>query len=926
MLGALEVRADGRRLEIGAAKQRALLGLLLLGANRPLPPDRLIDQLWQGSPPRTARTTLQSCVYRLRKLIRPDDGEIGLRTHPAGYLLEVPGQAVDLRRFEDLLLTGREARAAGQPELAASRLRAGLELWHGPALADIELPAVRDEADRLDGMRLEAAELWLAAELEIGRHELVVAELETFTEHNPLRERMWELLMSAYYRSGRPGEALAAYQRIYRTLADELGIEPGRGLRTLNERILTADPALDRRDEVAVKVPGAAVPVPRQLPLGVAELTGREHELSCLDALLSGRVLPRSIVTVCGPAGIGKTTLAVHWAAGAADQFPDGQLYIDLRGFDSAAPPTEPVKVLREFLVALGVPAEQIPAEFEAQASLYRSTLSDRRILIVLDNARDAAQVRPLLPAGRGCLVVVTSRSALTSLVVSYGAQPLELELLTPQAARQLLTERIGWHRARAEPLAVDRIVALCAGLPLALAIVAARAATHPSFLLQDLADELQSAEGRLNGLSGMDAPADIRHTFSWSYRLLGAEAARLFRLLSLWPGAVASIPAAASLVGWPADKVRQLLAELSAVNLLIEFTPGRFGFHDLLRAYAVELCTGLDSVTERRAARQRAFEELVHSAHAAAMILNPQRDPMPLGETLPTEAQEVPADHRAALAWFDINQSTLVTAVGQAAAAGLDRQAFQLAWTMVEYLDRQGQWHDLAGVAVQALRCTERTADRGGQAFAHHILGGVYIRHHRDREARTHLDRAYGIYRHTGDRIGQAATHRTMCWVHQQQGKHAEALVHAEQALDLYTAAGHRTGRAALLNEVGWQQAHLGRYEQGMVHCRQAIELFVELGNLTGQAATWESLGYCHQHLGGHAAALDCYQHALRLYRDLGIRYYEAETLDNTGDTHLAAGDAAAAAAAWRSALEILQDLRHEDAVRLRAKLRTAR
>jgi tetratricopeptide (TPR) repeat protein/transcriptional regulator with XRE-family HTH domain len=664
--------------------------------------------------------------------------------------------------------------------------------------------------------------------------------------------------------------------------------------------------------------------VPRQLISDVYGFTGRLTQLEELDALLrNSRGHPSAVVitAIGGTAGIGKTALAVHWAHRVADRFPDGQLYVNLRGFDPTDSPVEPAAAVRGLLDALGVRPERVPAGTEAQYALYRSMLAGRRMLILLDNARDAEQVRPLLPGTAGTLALITSRDRLTPLVATEGARPFDLDTLSTVEARELLAGRLGAARVAAEPEAVDAIIEGCARLPLALAIAAARA-VQSRLPLAALAADLHDTRRRLDTLDGGDPGSRVRAVLSWSYTTLSPPAARLFRLLGMHLGPDISAAAAASLAGSPPAEVRPLLAELTRASLISEPTPGRYTWHDLLRAYASELA-GADPEPERRAAQTRLLDHYTHTAHAADKHLDPARDPLPLAPAQPGATPEEPADQKQALAWFSAEHAALLAAVELAATAGFDTHTWQLAWSLASFFTRRGHWHDLIATQHAAVDAA-RSADPITQARTHRHLAFAYSRLRRFEDAQTQLRHALDLSTQAGDLVGSATAHRHLTVIYERQARHSEALDHARQALDLSRAAGHRHGQAHGLNSVGYNYARLGDYRQALTHCQQALTLFQELDNRVGQAATWDSLGYVHRGLGHHALSIVCHQHALDLYRDLGDRYYEAATLTRLGDTHHAAGDPGSAETAWKQALAILDELDHPDADQLRTQLAT--
>jgi tetratricopeptide (TPR) repeat protein/transcriptional regulator with XRE-family HTH domain len=699
-----------------------------------------------------------------------------------------------------------------------------------------------------------------------------------------------------------------------RLLADALGLADA-------ERALLIAAAQDEREQSRLPAPAR---VPRQLPADVAGFTGRMRQLRQLDALLAGDGgVPTAVVisAIAGSAGVGKTALAVHWAHQVADRFPDGQLYVNLRGFDPAAAPTEPATALRGFLEALAVPSPRIPANLDAQAALYRSVLAQRRTLVVLDNARDAEQVRPLLPGAPGCMTVVTSRNQLTGLVVTEHAHALIVDLLSTEEARVLLGRRLGAGTVAADPAAVDEIVTRCARLPLALAIVAARAATR-TVPLSALAVELRDAQGRLDAFDTGDAASDLRAVFSWSYDRLGTDAARLYRLLGVHPGPDFTAPAAGSLAGIPTDQVIPLLKELTQAHLVTEHVPGRYAFHDLLRAFAAELVNATDRLTERQDALERVLDHYLHTAHAAATLLHPLRRRFTLARPAPRVEPESFTDDDEALGWFAADHAVLIAAIHRAAGAGYDRHAYQLAWCLTDYLDWRGHWRDWAATQEAALQAAERLGEPAAQVLAHRGLAGASARQGDYDRARTHLLRALDLLGGQGDASGRAQIHLNLSKVSGRQNRRDDAVGDGLRALDLYRAAGDRVGEADALGAVGWSYSLLGEHRLGVTYCRHALAVHRELGNREGEAATLDSLGHAYHHLGRHSQAIACYQRAIELCRTLKNRYYEAFSLSHLGDTHSAAGDPDAAHRQWWLAVEILDELGHSEANQVRAKL----
>lgn len=654
-----------------------------------------------------------------------------------------------------------------------------------------------------------------------------------------------------------------------------------------------------------------ALVVPRQLPTAVAGFAGRTGELAELTSLLEqpsgGTVV---ISALDGTAGIGKTALAVCWAHQVAERFPDGQLYVNLRGFDPAGSPMSPAEAVRGFLDAFGVPTERIPLGLDAQASLYRSILAGRRMLVVLDNARNAAQVRPLLPGSPGCVVVVTSRSRLTSLIAAEGARPLTVNLLPVSDAHELLSRRLGPDRVAAEPDAVVEIITLCAQLPLALSVVAARAAVHPGFALAALADELRQSGGGLMALDGGEASIDVRAVFSWSFQQLGTTAARLFRLLGLHLGPDITAAAAASLAGSDIVETRRALAELARCHLVAEQVPGRFSFHDLLRAYAAELVGRHDTAAERDAARRRMLDHYLHTAHVAAELLHPRFDLITIAAAVSGVVPEEIADGAAALAWFEAEYAVLLGTVQLAADTGHSSVAWQLAHELTEFFVRRGHWVDWVATEHIALSTAKRHDDRPGQAHAHRSLGrglgwlGQYD------EAHDHLRQSLDLFTELGDVVCQADSYIRISAVFEHQDNPVDALTNAQRALELFRTAGSPRGLAQSLNNVGWFHALLDQPEEALSYCRQALTLGQELGDRRVQAHALDSLGYADHLLKRYREAIDYFQQAITINRDLGERHSRAIYLDHLGDAYHASGDHVAACHAWRQALATLDQL----------------
>ena len=939
LLGPLVVRADGSPVVVSAGKQRVLLAALLLRAGQVVPAAELAGFVWEGSPPGTARVTLQNYVKRLRQALGPAGYE-RIVTRPSGYAIQVEPGELDVARFAQLAGAGRAAAGAGSWKRAAAQLGEALGLWRGEPLADVPSAALRAaEVPRLAELRLEAAEARAEAELHLGRPAGIIGELQALVAAEPLRERLAELLMLALYRSGQQAAALAAYRRERQALVDQVGIEPGPGLQEMNQKILLDDPALLLAPSEALAGNGAQArpPGPRPangqggasdktrpglLPSAVPDFTGRATELAELSALRGQPGRPVVITAIGGTAGVGKTALAVHWARQAAGHFADGQLYVNLRGFGPAEP-LHPSEALRAFLHALGVPAAQVPAGLDAQHVLYRSLLDGKKILILLDNARDSGQVRPLLPGTADAQVLITSRAELASLVVTDGARQISLDVLATEEARQMLAARLGPGRVADEPQAAGELIGLCARLPLALAITAARAAAHPGFTLAALAAELRDARGRLDALSTGEDVTDVRAVFSWSYHSLPVPAARMFRLLGLHPGPDITAQAAASLAGLAVPEARRLLRELARAHLLSEPVPGRYAFHDLLRAYAAEQGRHADSDTDRREAAGRVLDHYLHTAAGAARLLIPSMEPVALAPPRSGAAAAPPADRSLALAWFEAEHQVLLAAVTLAAGSGFDVHAWQLPWAMSPFLGPCGHWQEWAATQRTALAAATGLGDTAAQAVCSRLLGAACTSLGHHDQALGHYASSLTLCQRLGNRFGEAKVQHSLGFAAERQGRYADALGHAEQALRLCRAVGDKANEADELNAVGWRHGLLGDYRQARAFCRQALALSVEIGHRLTEGYAWDSLGYAEHHLGNLAEAAACYQRSLSIKREYGDRFNEADTLIRLGDTHHAAGELASARETWQQALVILEDIQHPDVREVRDKLR---
>jgi DNA-binding SARP family transcriptional activator/tetratricopeptide (TPR) repeat protein len=1008
VLGGLEVRADGRRVDVGHARQRSVLAVLLLDLGRVVPAGQLIDRVWGENPPGSVRNVLSGYVARLRAAIAgAGDPDVTLARRPGGYLLEADPDRVDLCRFRRLV--AEAGAVAGDDERARPLLTSALGLWRGPALAGLDSPWLTGMRDALDMERVAAVLDLGDVALRQGRHGALVGELAGEALGRPADERMIGQLMLALYRSGRQAEALRWYEQTRRRLAGEFGADPGPQLQALHQRILRADPSLaapaghgtetaSRGTETASHGTGSASQgtgpsadrtggasrtdglTPRELPADVTAFTGRAAELAELDRLLTTPAVPGSggtaravpepgaqsgaaegtgnavrtgaggggaaaavISAVSGTAGVGKTALAVHWAHRAAERFPDGQLYVNLRGYDPG-PPLTAADALAGFLRALGVAGQDIPAETDERAARYRSLLARRRMLVVADNAGDEEQVRPLLPGSQACVVVVTSRDSLAGLVARDGARRLDLDLLPLAEAVGLLGALIG-DRVDADPGAAVKLAGLCSRLPLALRVAAEFVASRPAVLLAELAGELADQQSRLDLLdAGGDPRTAVRAVFFWSYRHLDLDAARAFRLLGLHPGPDLEAYAAAALTGTAVEHARQLLDVLARAHLIQPAGPGRYGLHDLLRAYAAGQATVTDSEQERRAALTRLFDHYLHTAAAAMDTLFPAETSHRPRIPAPATPGPPVTEPGTARAWLDAERANLAAVAAHAAGHGWPSYSTRLAATLFRYLDTGGHQPEAVTIHSHARRAASAISDSAAEATALSSLAGVDLRQGRYELAVGRYQQAVALFRETGDRTGEARALGNLSYIDLQQGHHPQATEYTQQALALYRETGDRTGEARALGNLGMVEERLGRYEQatgyhqlalvvfreaddqsgiayslvnlGILdlrqgrpqqatnHLQQALALLRETGDRSGEASAITGLGDAELRLGRYQQAAGHYQHALALFREIGERAGEAEALNALGEVFLATGRPGQARTQYSAAL----------------------
>jgi DNA-binding SARP family transcriptional activator/tetratricopeptide (TPR) repeat protein len=905
LLGEVRVCLEEQPVAVGHARQRYVLAVLALETNRPVAVDTLIERVWgEHRTPVHPASTVHTYVSLLRRALSPIPA-VSILRGPAGYLLAVDEQVVDAHRFTRLV---DRARATADDECAAGLIEQSLALWRGEPFAGLDTPWSSAVRATLVERRL-AAQLDLTdIRLRLGRHSALLAELSELVEQHPLDERLTGQLMLALYRNGRQAAALAEYRRIWQRLADDVGSDVGPELGALHQRILAADPALVPRT-TPVSPPARQHPLPQQLPASARSFVGRVRDLAQLDSAMntSGGVagaLP--IAMLSGTGGIGKTWLAMHWAHRNLDRYPDGQLYVNLRGFDPFHEPLPAGTALRGFLDALGVAPAAVSADVDGQTALYRSVLAGRRVLVVLDNARDTAQVVPLLPGDASCAVLVTSRNQLTGLVAEHDAVPMVLNVLPDDEARDVLAQRLGPQRIAAEPAALAELLARCGGLPLALGIVAARAAVRPDFFLLTLVRQIRDVVTRLSTFDSDDLTVDLRVVFACSRRALDEPVARVFDLLGLAPGPNVSVATVASLAAMPIARARDLLDRLAAAHLVQQHDPDHYQMHDLVYRYAAEESERTISGLDRAAALRRMVDSYLHSAYLGERALSPHRDPIDLGPPAAGSVVVPVGEPAAALAWFDRTHADLLAVHRVAIQRGWHATVWQLAWTLTTYQGHKGHLREHLAVWRAALTAAQRSDLPAVRALAYRMLGFSAVQLADVVTGVDHLHTALRMAEQVGDHRGQAHTHRYLAWAWGKRGDYNHGLAHATRAAEMFAALDDLAWHAVALNTVGWFHAQLGRYDQAHEYCLRALCGHREHRNREAEADTLDSLGYISHRIGAHDTAIGYYRRALVLYRDLGYSYQEANTLNALAEVHADAGQCDRAADTWRRALDL--------------------
>ncbi|MEV6905039.1 BTAD domain-containing putative transcriptional regulator [Amycolatopsis sp. NPDC051372] len=878
--------------------------MLLLDAGQPVSLHDLVMRVWGNRAPNSARGILHSYFSRLRTALA-DEHQIVRRGH--GYVLDAPPENVDVHRFRELVRRSRRAAAA---EAALALFDDALGLWRGEPFAGLDSPWLREfraalHAERA-GVLLDRADL----ALELGRHAQVLPGLTVRVEQYPFDERLAGQLMVALHRTGRQAEALLHFQQVRKLLASELGVNPGPALRAVHQEILTGDAEMSEPRRQSA--PGVISPqphdlddedvlpplIPRQLPAPPRSFTGREKELEVLSAT------PAPVSVIVGPGGVGKTALALHWAHEHVGEYPDAQLFVDLRGFDPSGERVCPDAAMRTFLIALGVKPAAIPRDGAAMSGLFRSLAADKRLLVIIDNARDVDQITPLLPGNPQCSVVVTSRTRLTGLVSRHGADLITLDVLDDSDAHDLLVTRLGPARASAEPAAVRRLVDACAGLPLALSIVVGRAQEHPDFSLTSLADELVDASSTLNALD-VDADLGIRAVLLTSFAALDDEAADLLMLLGLTPGADIALDTAASLAGKTYAAIRTALRALERASLVRQYQPGRFRMHDLVRAYAREQAERNLGLDRREAGLRRLVSFYLHTLVRTVQLADPGRPPIsPI--PLPVGCTPVPLRDRCeALRWVTAEADNIAAVRVTAKMLGWHEAVWQLAWGSSSLYATQGNPGESLSIWQDALAAAHAVGDENLECLPHRCIAQSLTRTGNHEQALDHICRALAIAERSSDVVQQVLSLQVLSEIHMRQQHTREALDTISSAWRLVTGQSAAL-RATIANHFAWCMKLEHRYPEAREMAERSLTLAEEAEAHKLRPTILDTLGTILAETGNLEQAVDRLEEAVALFGD--ELFSVSDTLYTLGCTYRTLGRDDLAEKNFGQALELFQ------------------
>ncbi|MET7324062.1 BTAD domain-containing putative transcriptional regulator [Streptomyces sp. NPDC005549] len=937
VLGPLTVTVGEAGVPLGGARQRTILALLLVMPGRVVPVDTMVDTVWNRNPPPTARTQVAICVAALRKIFKSAGvgGDVIVTAHP-GYRLDTAGHDVDSLRFAELVRGAEQYARSGLLAEAAQAYAQALGLWRGPAFAGVSGPAIEDEAERLEEHRLNAYDDSILAHLELGQHQELIPGLAAMVREYPLRERTRHHLMLAQYRSGRRADAMETYRDAHSQFIEELGIEPGPDLKELHDAILRDDPSLapvpavvDRPDAPgpaagsASAAPAPAVPaaplaaVPAELPPDIPAFTGRAEELTALHGLLAGAGEERASTTglITGAAGIGKSGLAMRWAFRSAEHFPDGQLFADLRGYDENHEPVSAHDVLSRFLRSLGVPGEQIPGDLEERVSLYRSVLADRRVLIVLDNARAYAQVRPLLPGGGRCCVLVTSRDQMEELVTWPAQARVHLGLLSEPEAVELITAIVGERRIATAREDAAQLAELCDRLPLALRIAAARLASKPHWTVRYLVNRLTDERRRLDELS--QGESQIRASLALSYKYLSEDAARLLRRLGLLDAPDFTAWVGAALLNREVIDAERLIEDLVDAQFLevvsIDATGQlRYRLHSLVRLYARECAMKEESEPDRTAALTRVLRTFLTIAEEAD-----RRENAGHGTGVHSDVRRRRIDSAlldelltAPLEWFEAERLALVASVRQAARAGLSELAWDLTGSAAVFFGTRSYTDDYRRCCEEALEAAHTHGDLRGQAAMLFGLGSIELVHSEMERSSGYLEQSVRLYEEAGESRGRAVALRLLGQTARARGETEQAMGIFAEALAIFRDTGDAYSEIHALHNMAETELLAERPESAMTYALDAVRLGESLGSDTRNLAqALHRLGQAHLALGSLGEAEQAFLRAVRIVKEKSDTVGLAYTLLGLGETRFRKGDTQQAGTTLADALETAEE-----------------
>ncbi|WP_190220042.1 AfsR/SARP family transcriptional regulator [Streptomyces griseosporeus] len=887
VLGPVRAWSGDEPLPTGSPQQRALLAALLLREGRTATAAELIDALWGEEPPQQALAAVRTYASRLRKAL----GAGVLVSESGGYAVRGLGDgALDLARAQELAAEADKARAGGDLGRARELLGGALALWDGEALAGVPGPYAEAQRVRLEEWRLQLLESRLDMDLEQGCHAEAVSELTALTAAHPLRERLRELLMLALYRSGRQAEALAVYADTRRLLADELGVDPRPGLQDLQERILRADPAL-AEPSAPTKEPSVTRVRPAQLPATVPDFTGRSSFVRELSEILSsaeGKVM--AVSALAGIGGVGKTTLAVHVAHQARSAFPDGQLYVDLQGAGPRA--AEPETVLGSFLRALGTADSAIPDTLEERAALYRSVLDGRRVLVLLDNAKDAAQVRPLLPGTEGCAALVTSRVRMVDLA---GAHLVDLDVMSPDEALALFTKIVGEERVASEREAALDVVAACGFLPLAIRIAASRLAGRRTWTVSVLAAKLADERRRLDELQAGDLA--VKATFELGYGALDPAQARAFRLLGLADGPDISLAAAAAVLDLDPESTEDLLESLVDTSLLESAAPGRYRFHDLVRLYA-RACAERDEwpPEERGAALSRLLDFYLATAAGVYAIERPGDRTVEHLEKGGREGRTF-ADAAEALDWLHAEADCLLACAQQSLQGPTLRRAVDLLLAAKDLAESGVSSRRYERATLAACTAAHAAGDAHAEGRARVTLTQVLSNAGRFEQAEAEARKAIALAATSQDPWTSSNAPNELGIIANCTNRYADGEIHLMQAIEAFRADGNRPGEASALCNLSRVLAPMGHLSRAVELAREGTRIYDDLGLTVRLANARYALGIVLTQSGLLSEAMRELTEAVRIFGENRQRLWEGTTHFRIAQVHLLAHRPAQAA-----------------------------